>query len=108
MTAQLSQSDSNFEQAPLFEQTETFVVEEGVTLVQINVEGLTKAKMTSLNIWHKNVTQKPYCSERQMQVTPIALRYADTISLAILKATSMGQPSLLKWLQVEDSHNLSS
>ena len=45
MTTQLSPSDSNPEQAPLLERTETFVVEEGVTLLQLNVEGLTKVKI---------------------------------------------------------------
>ena len=45
MMTQLSISDSNLEQAPLLERTETFVVEEGVTLLQLNVEGLTKAKI---------------------------------------------------------------
>ena len=45
MTTQLSPSDSNLEQAPLLERTEISVVEEGVTLLQLNVEGLTKAKI---------------------------------------------------------------
>ena len=41
----MSQSDSDLEQEPLPEPEETFVVEEGVTLLQLNVEGLTKAKI---------------------------------------------------------------
>ena len=45
MTTQLSPSDSNLEQAPLLERTEICVVEEGVTLLQLNVEDLTKAKI---------------------------------------------------------------
>ena len=45
MTTQLSPSDSNLEQAPLLERTETFVLEEGVTSLQLNVEDLTKAKI---------------------------------------------------------------
>ena len=44
-STQLSPSDSNLEQAPLLERTEISVVEEGVTLLQLNVEGLTKAKI---------------------------------------------------------------
>ena len=45
MMTQLSPSDSNLEQAPLLERTEISVIEEGVTLLQLNVEGLTKAKI---------------------------------------------------------------
>ena len=45
MTTQLSQSDSDLEKAPLPGRAETFVIEEGVTLVQLIVEGLTNAKI---------------------------------------------------------------
>ena len=96
MTKQLSSSDSNLEQEPLLERTGTFVVEEGVMLLQLNVEGLTKAKINVINIWRNNITQQPFYSKRHMQVTRLASIYADTNLLPILKATFIGQPFLLK------------
>ena len=48
MTTQLSKSDSDLQQAPLPGCAENFVVEEGVTLLQLNVEGITKAKTNAI------------------------------------------------------------
>ena len=45
MTAQLSQSDSSLEQTPLSGQPETFIVKERITLLQLNAEGLTRARI---------------------------------------------------------------
>ena len=54
MKTQLFQFDSNLEQAPLPGWAETFVVEKGVTSLQLNVEGLTKAKINVI----KHLVQK--------------------------------------------------
>ena len=65
MKTQLTQFDSNLEQAPLPGRAGNFVVEEGVTLVQLNTEGLTKAQINVM----EHVTQKHNPTAILLQVT---------------------------------------
>ena len=108
MTKQLSSSDSNLEQEPLLERTETFVVEEGVMLLQLNVEGLTKAKINVI----EHLAQQYHPTAILLQET----HASDTSRLKICGYQLAAHTKsniyrtaffVKKWLLVEDSRYLS-